>query len=72
MADRHLVNLRQFQQLHYIDAAVAALAPGHKVMRPAHHRRNLMLRQPRLLAGSNEAFQKRVVGFLELCSSGLS
>lgn len=72
MVDRLAVNLRQFQQLHHVYAAVAAFTPGYEVGRPAHHRRNLVLRQPRLLAGRNKAFEKRVVGFLKLGSPGLS
>jgi hypothetical protein len=65
VADRLVVNLRQFHQFHHIDASLAALALGHKVRRPAHHFGNLMLRQARLLARGDETLQERIVGFLE-------
>lgn len=72
VADWLLVNLRQFHEFHYVDAAVPAFAPGHEVVRPSHHRGNFMLRQSGLLAGRNQTLQKRVVGFLELGGSRLS
>ena len=66
MVDRLLVDLRQFHQFHHIDAALAALALGHEVRGPAHHLRNLMLGQARLLARSDETLQERVINLLEL------
>lgn len=72
MADWLVVNLRQFHEFHHVDAAVPAFATGDEVVRPAHHRRDLVLRQPGLLAGRNQALQKPVVGFLELGGSRFS
>lgn len=66
MVDWLLVDLRQLHQFHHIDTALAALALGHEVRGPAHHFRNLMLRQARLLARSDETLQERVISLLEL------
>ena len=66
MVDRLVINLRQLHQFHHIDTALAALALGHEVRGPAHHFRNLMLRQACLLARGDETFQERVISLLEL------
>lgn len=66
MIDVLFVNLCQFHQFHHIDAAVSALAFGHKVGRPTHHSGHFMLAQFGLLAGGDQMLQERVIGVLEL------
>ena len=72
MSEWLVVNLSKFHQFHYVDAAVPAFASSDKIMRSAHQRRYLTLSQPGLLAGRNQAFEKRVVGVLKLRGPGLS
>ncbi len=67
-----VVNLRQLQEFHHINTAVAALAFGEEVGRSTHHCRNLMLGEPNLLSCRNQALQKGIVDPLKLGSSRLS
>jgi hypothetical protein len=65
---RLVVNLRHFRQFHSVDAALAALAFGHKVQRANHYFRDFMLRQAHILPRRNEPSQKSVIVPRELGS----
>ena len=67
-----LVNPRQLEKLHDVNAAVPAFALRHEIRRTSHQGGDFVLRQTGMFTSGDKPLQQRIVGLLKLGGSRLS